>query len=149
MLPVTHAVLLCRAESYAHRVAGTDLSNMCGCVPAAPANGRGEEGSLYQAESWAAIGAFLFGPDPSKALTPHPGSGPGTKSGIKVRLSLQIPATLPKSAVVMHHTTYVSTGSHDCFTAAGPYKHIHILLTKQVNGGHEGSCRTASISVKC
>ncbi|DBB00982.1 TPA: hypothetical protein ACH3X1_000888 [Trebouxia sp. C0004] len=53
-------------------------------LTAAPANGRGEEGSLYEAESWAAIGAFLFGPDPSKALTPHPGSGPGTKSGIKV-----------------------------------------------------------------
>ncbi|DBA77723.1 TPA: hypothetical protein ACH3X2_008416 [Trebouxia sp. C0005] len=53
-------------------------------LTAAPANGRGEEGSLYEAESWAAIGAFLFGPDPSKALTPHPGSGQGSKSGIKV-----------------------------------------------------------------
>ena len=88
MLPVTHAALLCEAECYAHRVAGTDLSDVCVCVcvcvPAAPANGRGEEGSLYEAESWAAIGAFLFGPDPSKALTPHPGSGPGTKSGIQV-----------------------------------------------------------------
>ncbi|KAA6428416.1 MAG: hypothetical protein FRX49_01292, partial [Trebouxia sp. A1-2] len=52
-------------------------------LTAAPANGRGEEGSLYEAESWAAIGAFLFGPDPSKALTPHPGSGQGSKSGIK------------------------------------------------------------------
>ncbi|DBB00608.1 TPA: hypothetical protein ACH3X3_002298 [Trebouxia sp. C0006] len=50
----------------------------------APASGRGEEGALYEAESWAAIGAFLFGPDPSKALTPHPGSGPGAKTGIKV-----------------------------------------------------------------
>ena len=84
MLPVTHAVLHCGAECYACPVACTDVSDMCGCVPAAPANGRGEEGSLYEAESWAAIGAFLFGPDPSKALTPHPGSGPGTKSGIKV-----------------------------------------------------------------
>lgn len=53
-------------------------------LTAAPARGRGEEGSLYEAESWAAIGAFLFGPDPSKALTPHPGSGPGAKSGIRV-----------------------------------------------------------------
>ncbi len=57
---------------------------VCVCVPAAPANGKGEEGALYEAESWAAIGAFLFGPDPSKALTPRPGSGPGAKSGIKV-----------------------------------------------------------------
>ena len=43
-------------------------------VCAAPAHGKGEEGSLYEADSWAAIGAFLFGPDPSRAVTPHPAS---------------------------------------------------------------------------
>ncbi len=84
MLPASHAVLLCEAERYTNPVACSDLSDLRGCVSAAPANGRGEEGSLYEAESWAAIGAFLFGPDPSKALTPHSGSGPGPKSGIKV-----------------------------------------------------------------
>ena len=77
-------ICVCGAECCIDHVACTDLSDMCGCVPAAPASGRGEEGSLYEAESWAAIGAFLFGPDPSKALTSHPGSGQGTKSGIKV-----------------------------------------------------------------
>lgn len=97
MLPVTHAVLGFEAECYANPVACTGLSVMCGCVPAAPANGRGEEGSLYEAESWAAIGAFLFGPDPSKALTPHPGSGQGSKSGIKVWPYPGIPAALPKT----------------------------------------------------
>ena len=89
MLWLSQIRLLCvcvcvGAESCIDPVACTDLSDMCGCVPAAPASGRGEEGALYEAESWAAIGAFLFGPDPSKALTPHPGSGPGAKTGIKV-----------------------------------------------------------------
>ena len=56
-------------------------------VCAAPAHGRGEEGSLYEAESWAAIGAFLFGPDPSRAITPHPAATQNLekkKKGIKV-----------------------------------------------------------------
>ena len=54
------------------------------CVTAAPANGHAEQGSLYEAESWAAIGAVLFGPDPSKALTPHPSAQNG-KQQVKVR----------------------------------------------------------------
>ncbi len=54
------------------------------CVSAAPAHGHGEEGSLYEADSWAAIGAFLFGPDPSKALTPHPSASHKGKTHVKV-----------------------------------------------------------------
>ncbi|KAL3147596.1 hypothetical protein ABBQ38_014648 [Trebouxia sp. C0009 RCD-2024] len=49
-------------------------------LTAAPANGHAEPLSLYEAESWAAIGAFLFGPDPSKALTPHPSTQEGTNA---------------------------------------------------------------------
>lgn len=59
------------------------LTGVCLCVCAAPANGHAEPSSLYEAESWAAIGAFLFGPDPSKALTPHPSTQKGKKA-IKV-----------------------------------------------------------------
>lgn len=60
------------------------LISVCLCVCAAPANGHAEPLSLYEAESWAAIGAFLFGPDPSKALTPHPSTQEGTNA-VKVR----------------------------------------------------------------
>ena len=57
---------------------------VCVCVSAAPANGHAEASSLYEAESWAAIGAFLFGPDPSKSLTPQP-SAQNSKRQIQVR----------------------------------------------------------------
>lgn len=54
-------------------------------VTAAPAHGKAEEGTLYEAQSWSAIGAFLFGPDPAKALTPAPGTaGANGKPPIKV-----------------------------------------------------------------
>ena len=60
----------------------------------APAHGKGEEGSLYEAESWAAIGAFLFGPDPAKALTPHLTSNSNGKSSTKVGCRLHLGACL-------------------------------------------------------
>lgn len=60
----------------------------------APANGKGEDGSLYEAESWAGIGAFLFGPDPAKALTPHLTFNSNGKSGTKVGYGLHLAACL-------------------------------------------------------
>lgn len=70
--------------------AGMSLhANECGknawFVRAAPANGQAAKGTLYEAESWSAIGAFLFGPDPSNAFTPYPANDKqGGKPQIKV-----------------------------------------------------------------
>ena len=62
------------------------------CYTAAPAHGQAEEGTLYEADSWSAIGAFLFGPDPAKSLTPSSGhANTDGKGSIQVGLISVLP----------------------------------------------------------